>query len=255
MLKDVVEKLIEVGKNSVAPIIRDPDNNEAGYYLRTAEGHYEWVDSPPGVRDHTAHSVAAVCEFALAMVADGDCPYEPVLWYSENGVRLVIDDKNQRGMVQFPLTPHPHIHTLRRLELRNPLDQAGLIRLLRIDLAGTHNGSELLAAVRNIRVRQLAQGGGDVQHSKVSIGKTLEAEVTGIKPLPEEVTLSVTVFKELCYTQSVRCAVDIDVQQERFLLVPLPGQIDLAIQNATGRLGLDVAALIEDNVPVYHGVP
>jgi hypothetical protein len=60
--------------------------------------------------------------------------------------------------------------------------------VLRIDLQGTINRAALLTAVRNIKFRVSDSGASNIQQGNESLGRTIEAEVTGAGDIPNRLS-------------------------------------------------------------------
>jgi hypothetical protein len=134
--------------------------------------------------------------------------------------------------------------------------QADFVRLLRITFAGCLGpAGNLLEIVRKIQFRVNQAGRSEVQHGKASIGKSLEAELTGAGALPEEVVFQVPIFESgFQDLEMVGCALEVDPQTETFQLIPYPRSIEEALSVAEERLGAELTASLE-GVRVFHGVP
>jgi hypothetical protein len=118
----------------------------------------------------------------------------------------------------------------------------------------------LLGLVRQLRFRQLAESQGVIQHGKSSLGKAIEAELEGAGSLPDQVVLDVPVFQNVPLpSQRVLCALDIDAATEKLALIPLPGCLELALQEVERQIALRLSegllseGLAESQVPIYYG--
>lgn len=259
MFREVVQELIKIGEDKASCILRDPSQSPTGYWTRNKEGDLEWHETPPAPRAHKPATLESICRFALDALESQK--NNPVIWYAEQGITLLVNDANRFDRLTCQFTEHAHLKTLRHLEKRPQYMQSEFIKLLRIDLAGTHSAyPDLLVGLRAVKLRQITQGAGDIQHSKQSISRSMEAELSGTKNIPENVNLYVQLLREFDCCACVNCAIEIDAVQERFYLIPLPGEIDTAMNAVLKRVEEEIHSRIMDSakklrVPVYRGVP
>jgi hypothetical protein len=97
-----------------------------------------------------------------------------------------------------------------------------------------------------------------VTHGKTSMGQKIRSEVTAIDRIPEYVVFSVPVFEgafgDICYP--VECALEPVADAAGFKLIPLPGQIERAVQAAESEIGIRLREGLEgSSVQVYYGSP
>ena len=140
---------------------------------------------------------------------------------------------------------------------RKPKTQAELIRLLRIELAGSIDKA-LIARFRRLDWTNNAKTAATAEHGRESLGQEVLAEVSGTEDLPEELNLQVPVYRDVGRTTvyTVKCAVEIDTVQATFCVTPLPGQLDLAQESALTAIRDElVKGLSSTSVPIYAGNP
>lgn len=222
------------------------------------------VAVPPPCRKHAVHTLADLIEYTLRVIAKipPDAPPDPprvgpVVWHGVKGVVLVIDDEDRRDLVTFPLTYSRRLMRLCSLEQDKPtFDQKRFVRLLRTELGLPNEG--VVAKFRKLDWKVADEGSGSVQHGKDRMGKSIQAEVQGSDELPEEISVPVPVYQEAGERQEyiVRCAVEIDAINQSFALIPLPEEIQKAIDNAQAnirdRLSLAIGA---SRAAIYYGAP
>lgn len=257
MLVEFLNRVVELADERRTPqVLRPPQEPEHVYLLANPDGGVERRRAEAAPRKHLAGSLGALADMAQGM---GDtCT---AAWYNRHEVSVVLDDTDRRDVVSLPLTLSHPLRKLSSLEANRTLwwAQKDFINLLRIDLAGCLGAAgNLLAVVRQLKFRQLAQSAGDLQHGKASLGKAIEAELTGAGSLPEQVVLHVPVFLNLVLpTQPVLCALDIDPANEKLALIPLPGALEQALRGGESdiaeKLALHLADTDQKSVPVYYG--
>lgn len=227
------------------------------YWVQQADGKLERVSAKPFP---TAHA-AADLDTLVRVVRDQTDPADvPEVWYSRAGVIAVLNPAAEHpARCTVDLTPSPQLALLAQWERagKATLTQAELVILLRTLFAGCAP-DDVLAAVRGLKVDKRTEVNQQIAQGKVSLGRSLVAEMTGAAALPERITFSVPVFAEaavgVCST--VRVELDPDPQNERFHLYVLPGDIESAYADAEEALALRLARLLgESPVPVYRGRP
>jgi hypothetical protein len=255
MLKEFVDAIGQQAVKAHGPHwFKPPQEPEHTYCVVLPDGKISQVDAEPKPRAHTAGDLATVAAFAIKY-ADG-----AAIWYSRYGVTCLTDDQTRRDLVSMPLSFSPQILRLVELEKNRPaIKQAEFIRLLRITFAGClGQAGNLLEVVRKIRFTVNTGGGSEIRQGKVSIGKTLEAELSGAAALPEYVVLDVPVFEAgaMAWQFEVQCALEADAQTETFQLIPLPGCVEGALTQGEQKLASEIGRLLGDSqVPVYYGTP
>lgn len=211
---------------------------------------------PAPRRQHRVHSLVDLIPYARRP----DNP-APVVWHGADRARLLIDDSDRRDAVDFPLTRSKRFETLRvQADSKPAFDQPRFIRLLRIEL-GLDN-LKIVAQFRRLDWSAGAQGVSEVQHGMDKMGKSILAKVQGIDELPDQLDVSVPVYQQSGERTEyvVRCAIEIDTQNQRFQLVPLPDELervlDLAQAAIHQRLTASLSAADGQNaIPVYYGEP
>ncbi len=146
------------------------------------------------------------------------------------------------------------------------LTQAELWRLLRTTFRGfLPNHSGLATQVGKVDIQKVQESKGVTSREKVSMHKSLIAEASGAKDLPEVLTFNVPLFdrKPLSCTVNIDVAFELDATSEKFNMTVLPGEIDKA--NADGRAYLQSQVYAafstetkegeETSIEVYHGRP
>lgn len=255
MLKELVEKIgaLAVEAHGVE-VVTPPGEPKHRYAIRKPDGTLEWFEATPPPRQHAVRSVEALVDVARHFKEDGCLP---TCWYSRTGVVLVVNEMaGRRDRVTLPLgLSVPLTDLMLREAKRQPVGQAQLVSLLRTTLARCVRGN-LLEMVRRVNFSQSAAGHGELHHGKSSIGKSLQAELTGAAALPENVTFDVPVFSGHFHTvQPVECALEVAPETQTFTLVPIPGDIERAVALGEAALGSRLAAGLKDEVSVFYGEP
>lgn len=222
-----------------------------------------------------AQRIAGSLETVVAQIrdwigADADTALSEV-WYSRAGVVGLRDSIANtsdalRDRITLPLKPSPQLAQLIAWDAakRVTIGQAELILLLRTTFADcTGHHPKLLDSVRKLRVTKAAEVNSQMQQGKVSLGRSMVAEMSGIELIPEEITLQVPVFDSAPLSAAiagVRVAIDPNPEKEVFTLVVLPGDIEAAFARGEVAIGDKLRELLVGEsggalVSVYYGQP
>lgn len=252
MLTELLNRLLDVGAATRPPILKPEKEPDYIYYLRNPQGNYELREAHVPPRCHQVYSLLTIASLAKGHPGS-------TIWVSSSGVRLLFDEE-RRDSATLVLTPHPIYSRLQALEKRTLLSQRDFVRLLKLDLAGTQSRCPTLAeAAQAVKCRQVTTSEGVIQQGKASLGKSLEAELTGVRKFPETVRLEIPMWRELvCPASVIECYLEVDPATETFCLTPLPGALDLAMaQTVVGWLMERLTELMQPDthIPIYHGSP
>lgn len=134
-----------------------------------------------------------------------------------------------------------------RTESKNPMDQKGLIRTLRITLARCLLSKELISLVRNLKFKADTSGDSDLQHGRQSISRSIIKEVKGLDTIPESLLFQIKPFENINIVKRINVAIEIDEATETFKLTPMPGEwekmIDDVLNECMGSMPERVIAL------------
>lgn len=258
MFKELVDRIAELAvranSTTVVNLAAEPDHV---YLLARPDGTADVRHAGPKPRRHVAGSLDTVV--TLAKEHAETSALSAVIWYSRKAIVCLLDDATRRDQVRFDLQCSKQIETLQVLEgIRKPFKQAELLSLLRVTFAKCLDQTgNLVEILRRIKFRQASAGESVVQHGKSSLGRSVEAELTGTGALPEYVTLHVPIWTNLVVgEQSVQCALEPDAATETFQLIPLPGEIENATQRAERVIYERLLDAVGDApIAVYLGTP
>lgn len=240
-------------------------------YFDLADGKLSRREAAPRPRGHVAASLEVITDFARrfcvspdesepAVTSEGKPTGVPTIWYSRAGIVCLLDDFERRDRVTMPLALSKQMEILFQMENRRTgVKQPEFIRQLRIDFADALGKADgIVDLVRRVKFRVNSEAEVETRHVKTSVGRTLNAEITGAGQLPEEITLEPRIFASgfPIIRGRIVCALEVDPQLEQFYLTPTAGQMEQAMADAEdaieGRIG-ELLGSIE--VPVYYGVP
>lgn len=251
-------KLLKQLADDAAPgrrIVTAPAEPPHVYYVVQPDGGLVRTTAVVRPSDHRAADLSSLVAWAKKQAAAVPC-----IWFSRVGVVAgPVPGSDAHDRCRLDLEPSPHLALLMTWEKagRATVQQAALVILLRTTFAGCYPAfPKLLENVRSVKTSKAADVNSQIGHGKVSLGKSVIAEMSGLGGIPEEVTFRVPVFAAAavrCYAD-VRVAIDPDPNTESFTLVVIPGQIEEAFATGEAWLADRLAALVgEAKIPVYHG--
>lgn len=251
MLKDAFQYLIEVGRSQADVVVKPSAEPNHVYYLRQPDGKLirQHAELPPFA--HRAESLQPIVDMAG--------PDEQI-WYSHAAVVLRMGE-DLRDRVTLELHASDQYKLLKSWKERKPaLTQAELIRELRVTLRDSLSQcGELVETLRRVRFNASATIESEVGHGKASLGKAITGEVTGLKAIPEYVAFTIPVYANPCFRcirAIVECALEPDAATGTFRVIPLPGQLELAIELGLAEIANQIATRLDGRkVPIFHGEP
>lgn len=252
MIAEALNAITQMAVTAAGPRLIREDSREAKYLIG---GELTTFEKEHPARDHEAKSLDDVVRLARRFHESED---SPVVWYDFDAVRLVINDAGHRDETAT-LNLIPTDVFCRVVGLRTQpqwYELKPFVRMLRIELAGTLEPSELLEKVRRLKFENGSITTAEVARNRESLGREITSRVDGTAEIPEEVTLRVRVWSNLGEDErfGVRCAVETDPAMGKLQLIPLPDEIErvknLAIVGLAGRLSDGLG-----DVPSYFGRP
>lgn len=239
-------------------VVKAPDEPAGVYYVVGPNGEMVRTTAElPPVRNE-ADDLATLAEVAKAWAAD----FAVAVWYDRDRVQAVaaVPDSPPHTCT-VTLEPSAQLAKLAewRAAGRQLVTQKEFVLLLRTLFHGCWNAHPtLLDTVRKLRVQSASDGASEVQRGKISLGKSMVAEMSGVGDIPERVTFEVPVFagRAVVATADVRVVLDPDAESGQLLVVVLPDEIDRAYAAGEERAQEMLDGLLEGaSIPVYHGRP
>ena len=218
--------------------------------VRDAAGNLVKFEGRVAARNHVALAVDAI----KAYWERG----ESSVWYSRNGVVLLVKDTSRLDKVTMPLEPSAPMAKLMELaEKRTWFKQSDFVVLLRTTFRDCLEADAgFLPLVSNLEFKYSEDSGGSMGHGKQSLGKKVRAEVAnaGAVDFPDVVRFFVPVFRtNFSAYQEVVVPFLIDETQKTFALAPQEQDLEKAFRLAEKELA---AALVDAGIenPIF-GVP
>lgn len=247
-IKELTRLSVEANLPRVLPIEDEASNIR---HVWTPDG-LKKIELTPEPRSHALFSLEAFADFMKDVDTTAD------VFYSFGEINVFPDQDNRWDGLQFKLTPSRQLTTLTQLDVRPIVykSQRELIKLLRIELyCCLATAGNFLQNLRSLKFSSSIEGDANLQHGKESLGKKISSQIAGADVIPEEVELIVPMFDNLeSPGRKVRCAVDLDHQNETIAFLPLPGQLSRAKTATEEWLGSRLVALLP-NHRILHGNP
>lgn len=239
-----------------AVVTRVEGEPEHVFYLLNPNGTVERMECEPAPQQARAESLHSLMAWTILGPA-------PEVWYDRTGIWGLPNAESRREHIHMPLELSPQFSLLSVMGRHGALDQRAFLRQLKIDLADCIEPG-LIEQFRKVTFKQQVDQEQRVGQQKASIGKKIEAEINSDLSLPDYVTLSPQVFMGLENVEAVRCALEINIEQQKFQLIPLPLACENAIKRTMEWLDTRLEFLIAELnhglesrtvVPIYYGRP
>lgn len=256
MLKEAIEFLTGLGMRALAPQIFGANAEPAHvYYLRQGDS-VERIEAARKPALHEVDDMLSLCRLARRWDEQGIGESE--FWIGQNEITLTANETRDRASVALFVSPQ--MHAVREAEGAIVWrDQGAIVRMLRTVFGGALESEATVDLFRRLKWRSSNQGERVVEHGKSSIGRSLEAELTGAGSIPDQIVVSIPVWNRLAIVTRVPLLVEIDASAEKIALVARPGTFTRAILQAQSelaeRLAVVAADEIGERVMIYLGSP
>jgi len=141
----------------------------------------------------------------------------PTVYLGESGVHAMLDDEDRLEDVRMNFELSDQYNVL--LELKHGVSQKDLVKILRTKLAGCVSHENFLSIVRQLEFDVNRGSRGEVQHTKESLGRTVEKNVRAkAGEMPEELRITLPLFSiphDIPTEITLVCAVTIDIDNEK----------------------------------------
>lgn len=222
--------------------------------VRSSDGGVELVKLDELPRNHVVSDLESLCKLCAENCGDlTDDDTKPVtnrpeLWFSRDGVELVIHAPgDRRDRASFGLTYSPQLVQLQNFEqYKSKMTQKELIRILRVTFKKALAG-DFLDTVR--RIQMATNLSAEEQQTRRNIGRAAEATLGGGKEVPNELTFNVPVFAEGAladYKATVDCVLELDLDgsEPKFSIIPMAGEVEAAVTRVEVAIGARLSDLM-----------
>lgn len=257
MLQEAFEYIRDLAAQGIKPVVVEIPGDKRTVLVADSSGTKERAIPAP-LRSHKVATVEDLARLATHASKGIGGDNTPTVWHGFAAVTLLWDDEDRRDRVTLPLEHTDEWKVIASLGRQSPMGQREIIRLLRVDLCDCINLPSLITSLRKIKFKTASSGGANIQHGNESLGREIEAEVSGIDgSIPEQVTLQVRVYKNFGEDERwpVRCDLEIDPHKQEFVFRPLPADVNEAQLLAQGSIRQRLQTALTGAVPVYFGEP
>lgn len=270
MFAEFIKSIADLALSGSRPQIT-PFDKTADHYIRHPDGKIETISGRPKSRNHIVRSLYTLCAFAVR---------EPksAIWYGPAGVICVCDDSDRRDIVTLNLAySQPLLQLI--AWAKDPgsawIDQRSMVRQFRTLFAKcVISDYRIVDLLSDIDWELRDTGNSNVGRGTPSLSRATLAKINSTKgAIPERLPLVVPIFSHRVehstdITATITCALEINEQQKLFALIPLSGEIEVAIQSGEEQIRQMLVTTIHDSVfaqiaegrevdeiPIFHGNP
>lgn len=224
-----------------------------------ADGSIGNVDLPIPPRTSEVSSLASLAQASeLYGQLEGSS-----IWVSGQRIVLVCNDGSpdvgfmyRDETVSMSITMHPAFAALGREEWRT---QKQMVDFFRHTLADcTIDPSNVKESIKSLKWTTHDETTGNFSATSSSMGKSIQAEVSGAVALPEIVTVEFHPYPGLADEVDVNvvitCTLFTDVENAKLKLSPQPGQLEHAARIAREAVAKAIRELVGET-PVFLGTP
>lgn len=270
MLQDALLELAQMAVAGMTPerLPLDPHDPSTAYLWNPKLGAVEKFDLNLKPRAHTLTTLQSLVGAYSRYTQDSP---SASVWISLTQVVVILDDGSvseddgsvsadygdRQNRLVLPLKPSPIFETLAKL----PCDQKGLVLAMRHDLRAAGIAPENFESViSKLHFEQSTKTEAVVGTVRSTLARERSSEVNAAGDIPPELSISFEPFPALSEQMpgevTVECSVVVDTEQEKIIVRPFPGQLDLAQFDAIELLRARLISMLgasEENV--FAGSP
>lgn len=252
MTRDAIQLIQQTAQQAVgATLVKIPGDGRTAHLW--ANNELKPIAIEPEPRAHTLLCLDDLIEAAKAAYEPSEASVS--LWHCTKQVQMLYDDDDRRDRATFPLSHGEQFQLLSKLDQsETPMRQKEFLRTLR------RLGVEkpIVNLFRKLDWETGAKARGDVTHGTERLGREVTAQVTGIEALPEDLTISIPVYRERGEQEpvAIRCDIEIDASQQVLAICPQAGEIDRAVDLAQWSIRKRLEdALADTSIAIHYGNP
>lgn len=251
-----VAKLAQDAQLSPIKLVR-PESEPSDVYLIVNErtGKHDRLIAEPPKLTLAAEGTSAIIEFVKAASDES-----PTVYYSANRIDATkIDSNGRRHAIGLNLPTQDAYRWLcgqsvDRAEVRPQRAFVNILRVIFRDAIPV----DVIKNFRKVVWRADAETESAVAHNANSLGKKINATVSGESAIPEEMTLHIGVFdisEALAARYPVRVAVEAHHESKGFLMIPVANDLHKVRAQALEDLMARIRSAIPESVPVIYADP
>ncbi|MHA7813235.1 MAG: hypothetical protein ACX94C_07590 [Phycisphaerales bacterium] len=237
--------------------------------LNKAAARHDWMDDKCGgamIIDENGKSITGVAphERNMAETVQGFGDMVINLWDRRGQPDESVITVCQQGL-SFKTHATSHIHNSHRCELNLTMTQQfrmligmheangkafrqkDLNKWLRKNFPDSHMNTECMPTMREIKFKLSSESSQSTQHATDEMSNSAKRQALGINgsALPEFGTLTVQVWSQAPDVKvDIRCAIDIDMDEQLIEICPIAGEIDTAIIDAVQDVDTQITDII-----------
>jgi hypothetical protein len=224
------------------------------YFRRELDGSYSRQESEPKPRRYTAARLedftelvkemrdaprSAMAEKLVNDHANGVATPLPRVEYTlgptlvlvgEKQIVALLNEHHRRERLHFELTKSKAFKTLTECEeSRDAAAQKEFLSMLRIDLNGAVEAT-VINLFKQIKFEKSSEGESSISNSSKAVSNKVKMSLAaGGQEIPDEITAKLAVYEEFPeIVLPVRCAVETNIEEATFTLIPLAGELNEA---------------------------
>jgi hypothetical protein len=252
MLKEFWESLTKSARETVLPQKLPFDGGDGREVYFAIDGRIENRDVRPEPRHHEFTTLESFAE-AVNHYSDG-----ATVWVGRQSIVALIDDDDRRDRLTLHLPYSEQWKVLLQLQQTPVVTQEKLVQLLRTELLGIGGRESLLQTVSKIKWHRNESGEASITHAGESMGKSIQAAVSGAGNIPEDAVVTTTVYANPDL-RDIEHVVAMSLQvlhtEQKFRLKPIGDEL-IRVQDATLAAIFDtLKAKVGENAKVFVGTP
>lgn len=245
---ELIQKTAQKAAAAELLAIEDPRQ----HHVRIGE-NLTTIEKAPPLRKHSAESIESFCKIVDTLPINGDT--HATVWHNPAKIVALFDDADRRDTVVCPLAPSRQFLTIGRID-RHPLNQRDFCRTLKLDLGVPETW---IGQFRRLDWSSANEATTETRRGADRLGAAIRAEVSGVDKLPEQLTLQIPLYETdgARVTYSIRCLIEIDPDPNArtITLATLPGEVQVAIDEAQGDIAVILGEALGSVIPVFYGAP
>lgn len=244
MLEEALQFLSRQACESQGSYLSDLTDNGDGTFLvvNRQSGTAKIVDAEAPLFG-TVASIGDMGVVAAENSTDGES-IVGVFVSKDKAVLQLGDNLRAKNRFTLPLRVNPVVEILRTR--CQSLSHKACMRLLRVELASVElDPFDFKGQMSSLKFESTSTTETTVKKGDESIGKSIRAKVTNESEIPEELSISFSVYPDVIDNQNrVRCSVIVDTMEQLIHIIPLPGELEGVLLDAQSV----IASLIREEL-------